>query len=136
VATSLKEARKTETALIFERIKAKGWNVYGLEIGALCGDEAIEKNLVEHELELNKRYVILPRANDPRDPAQVKEKLEDVTERLSRRDPLTIMISGAKHSLTGFTLKANGVIVNTPRNCIVGYEEFLRAVESVVQIQD
>jgi len=136
MATSPKEARKTETALIFEMIRAKGWNAYGSEIGALCGDEVIKRNLVELELELNKRYVILPRASDPRDPEQVKEKLEDVTEKLSRRDPLTIMISGAKRPLTGFTLKANGVIVNTPRNCIVGYEEFLRAVESIAQIQD
>jgi hypothetical protein len=134
--THPREARKTETVLIFEKIRARGWNAYGSESGVLHGDEVIERNLAEHKLELNRMYVMLPMANDLRDPLQVREKLEDATERLSRRDPLTIMIDGARRPLTGFMLKSNSVIVNTPRRHEVSYGEFLRAVESIVQIQD
>lgn len=117
---------------ILEKFHQKGWNLYrSNSLNQLGPDETIRQNLAE-SLEVNGRYVLLPVANDPRDPKQVMDALEVLARRLNREVPI-IRVGYDSHPLTGITLKEDSVKIHTPEGAFVSYPVFMESLDSVVQ---
>ncbi len=134
--TTSRTASDERAALFLRTIKERGWNAYdSTGQWPIAGDDVIKSGLAD-KLELDRRYILRPRASDPKDPTQVNEKLEVITESLSRRDPLTISIRGGRHPLIGFILREGQVAVYTPEVNVVRYESFLSALRGIVQVPE
>lgn len=117
---------------ILERFHQKGWNLYRTDNLSQFGpDETIRQRLAE-SLEVNGKYILLPVADDPRDPKQVIDALEVLARRLNREMP-TIRVSYESHPLTGITLGEDSVKIHTPEGTFVSYPVFIESLESVVQ---
>lgn len=117
---------------ILEKFHQKGWNLYRSDNPNQLGpDERIRQNLAE-SLEVDGKYVLLPVADDPRDPKQVMDALEVLAIRLNRKMP-TIHVDYESHPLTGITLSEDSVKIHTPEGTFVSYPVFMKALDSVVQ---
>ena len=117
---------------IFEKFHQKGWNLYrSNKLNQFGPDEAIKRHLAE-SLEVGGKYVLLPIADDPRDPKQVMDALEVLAQKLNREMP-TIRVGHESHPLTGITLREDSVKIHTPEGTLVSYPVFLEALDSIVQ---
>ena len=85
-----------------------------------------------NELMKDMPYVLLPVANDPRDPEKVMKRLEDVAKKTNREMP-TIKVGFERYPLTGITLRDNDVKIHTPEGTFVSYETFIGSLESVIE---
>lgn len=119
---------------ILEKFHQKGWNLYRSNNSNQLGpDERIRQNLAEL-LEVDGKYVLLPIADDPRDPRQVMDALEVLAIKLNREMP-TIRVGCESYPLTGITLGEDSVKIHTPDGTFVSYPVFMEALDSVVQTQ-
>jgi hypothetical protein len=117
---------------ILDKFHQKGWNLYKSDnINQIGPDENIRKNLVEF-LEINERYILLPVADNPRNPKQVMDALEILAQKLNREMP-TIRVGYESHPLTGITLKKDSVKITTPEGIYVSYPIFIESLDSIVQ---
>ncbi len=119
---------------IFGKIQAKRWNIYestrSVELGA---DIVIREKMVDapDQLKERERYVLLPFAQNPRDPVQVMAELDKLAQRLNRETP-TITIQGVQHPLTGFIFYQDEVKVVTPEGTFISHTTFIDALDSLV----
>lgn len=119
---------------ILEKFHQNGWNLYRSDnLNQLKADKTIRQNLAE-SLEINERYVLLPVANDPRDPKQVIDALNVLAQKLNGDMP-TIRIGCESSPLTGITLEEDSVKIHTPEGTYVSYQVFMKALDSIVQTQ-
>jgi hypothetical protein len=117
---------------ILKKFNAKGWNLYhktGLE---KTGRDGVIKNNLADKLEMDVSYVLLPAAENPREPASVMNALEKLGKKLNREMP-TIQVGFEYHPLTGITLNKDYVKIHTPEGTYVDYETFMSSLESIVQ---
>jgi len=113
---------------ILRKINSKGWNAYQ-RIQELDPDEGI-RNGPAQELALE-RYVLLPVADDPRNPEDVFNALEKLSQKRNREMP-TITANGETQALTGFSLHEDIVKIHTPSGTYVNYPDFLDALDTIV----
>ncbi len=132
--TKTRVTYSAETAQrILAKVNEKGWNAYkSTDVVKTGGREVIEKHLAER-LELDERYVMLPKIDEPRNAVKVMVKLEQVAMRLNRMTP-TISISGMEHPWTGFILRGDHVKVNTASGHYMSYPEFIEALDTIIQV--
>src|SRR3989344_9589365 len=101
---------------LLEKVNGRGWNLYdstNTNGNPADADGIIRKGPV-NELEVGRRYVLMPAANKPRSPVQVFAALERVALALDRQMP-TITTSDGRFPLTGIRVINSGTIkVNTP----------------------
>jgi len=116
---------------ILEKFNQKGWNLYKSGNVESVGAENTIRNNLAKSLELGS-YVLLPNAKDPRNPEQVFDAIEKLSQKLGKRMP-TIMVEGESLPLTGITLKKDRIKIHTPEGTRVTYPVFMKALESVVQ---
>lgn len=118
---------------ILEGINSKGWNAYKSTNSTRMGRDAIIRSGPASELETDERYVMLPKAEDPRDPIQVMAALESLAIKLQRQTP-TIKIRGERFEWTGFIPRESEVKVNTTLGHEISYQDFIQALTSIVQV--
>lgn len=118
---------------ILAKIYDKGWNVYKSTNSLELGVENIIRNYLTQKLELDERYVLLPKAENPKDPEQVMNALEKLAIRLNKQTP-TIKINGERFSWTGFIPREKDIKVNTIIGHYISYSEFIEALNSIIQI--
>ena len=117
---------------ILEKIHRKGWNVYNVNnLNVIGGDETIRQNFSE-VLDVGNKYLLMPIAQDPRNPEEVYNELEILAQGRNREMP-TIQIGLANHPLTGFTLWPECVKVITPEGTVIPYDFFLESLNSIVE---
>ena len=117
---------------ILERFHEKGWNLYRSDSIKKMSKEGIISLGLANELMKDMPYVLLPVANDPRDPEKVMKRLEDVAKKTNREMP-TIKVGFERYPLTGITLRDNDVKIHTPEGTFVSYETFIGSLESVIE---
>lgn len=126
---SFQEAKK----LILDKIGSKGWNVYvSTDISQIGVDATIMRGPAS-KLEVGQRYALLPSVDKPQEPQLVMKKLEEVAIKLGREPP-SILINGEKCYWTGFMPEPNFIKVNTQEGHRIPYQEFLEALDSIVQV--
>lgn len=108
----------------------RGWNLYTRDPDKTAS-ETIRQGPVE-DLEIQKSYVLLPVADDPRNPEQVMDALEALAQKLNREIP-TIRVGYDSHPLTGITLKEDKIKIHGPEGTHVSYLSFLVSLDSVVE---
>lgn len=118
---------------ILDKIHDKGWNVYKSTNYLEFGAENIIRNYLTEKLELNEKYILFPKAENPKDPEQVMNALEKLTIRLNRQMP-TIKINGEIFPWTGFIPREKNIKVNTIIDHYISYSEFIEALNSIIQI--
>ena len=117
---------------ILEKFNEKGWNFYRRDENSnISAYERIRNNLSD-SLELNGKYVLLPVADDPRDPDKVMNALEILARKLNGKMP-TIRLNYSNYPLTGLTLEKNFVELHTPEGNHVSYPDLMEAIDSVVK---
>lgn len=116
---------------ILDKFNDKGWNFYDTSDRTLCREEVIKNNLVEF-LELGGKYILLPVADNPRDPEQVMNALEILARKLNKELP-TIKVNHSNYPLTGITLGNSRVALHTPDGTQVTYSDLIDAMDSVVK---
>ena len=119
---------------ILDEIHLRGWELYDSTDAHSNSqaEDSIRRGPVS-ELEKERRYVLLPKTDSPRDPNMVFNSLEKVAIRFSRETP-TIQINGERFPWTGFIPYIDCVKVNTPIGHIIPYEKFLSSIKSIIQI--
>ncbi len=115
---------------LLDVLHKKGWNVYR-SLDLMNAEDIIRQNLAQ-SLEVGGKYVLLPVADNPKDPKQVFDALENLAQKLDRKMP-TITVGCDSYSLTGFTLKESDVKIHTPEGTTVSYPIFIRALDSLIQ---
>lgn len=116
---------------IMEECNRKGWNLYKGDNNKTA-DEIIKNNLAQ-KLAIGTSYVMLPVANDPKDPKQVFDALERLAKKLDRKMQ-TITVECRSYALPGFTLEKENIKLHSPEGIHVSYESFLKALDSVVNV--
>ncbi len=117
---------------ILKKFNQKGWSLYHKrDIEKIGRDGVIRNNLAEH-LDMEVSYVLLPAADNPKDPKQVMNALEKLAQKLGKEMP-TIKIGFEKYPLTGITLKADCVKVHTPEGAYLNYGDFIDSLGSIAQ---
>ena len=121
---------------ILKKFHQKGWNLYNsddisLKYISKNSDDVIRNNLA-YSLKINTSYVLLPAAENPKDPGQVRSALEALAQKLNHEMP-TIRFGWESHPLTGITLYSDMVKLHTPYGTIVDYPNFMKALDSIVQ---
>jgi len=111
-------------------INQKGWNVYKSH-DLMKAEDIIRQNLAQ-SLEVGEKYVLLPVADDPKDPKQIFDTLERLAQKLDRGMP-SIKLGNNYYPLTGFTLMEYGVKIHTPEGVVTYYDIFVRALDSLIQ---
>ena len=118
---------------ILDKINRKEWNVYKSTESMRIGfDEVIIKHFAE-ELETNERYVVLPKADDPKNPSQVRKAIDELAIMLNRNMP-TITINGEECPWTGFIPRIGDIKVNTNIGHYISYPRFIESLESMLQL--
>ena len=118
---------------ITDKIHEKGWNIYKSTESIKIGfDEVITKHFAE-ELEIHERYVVLPKADDPRNPLLVLKALENLAILLNRGMP-TIVINGERWPWTGFIPRISDIKVNTNIGHHISYPRFIESLDSIMKL--
>jgi len=116
---------------ILAKVNEKGWNAYdSTDTGTLGPDRVIRENLADETLQVNRKYVLMPRAEDPKDPRAVFDALETFGVKRDRRQP-EITVEHVRMPWTGFSLREGSVEVNNPAGQEVNYEKFFEALETM-----
>ena len=121
--------KEEELKQILKKIHGKGWNIYHTTNESR--NEDIKNNLVENDLEIDKHYTLLPIANKPKNEKSVMDAIENLAIKLNRKMP-TIEIHGSKEPFTGFHLRYDGVKLHTVQGGFVSYDEFIEALDTIV----
>ena len=116
---------------ILEGFQDKGWNLYAY-VNGIPEDEIIRHGSADG-LSLDVHYVLLPFADNPADYKQVMDAMEALAVKLDRKIP-TISVGGLSYPMTGITLRESDVKVHSPQGVFVPYQEFLDALDSVVDV--
>lgn len=114
---------------ILDKFHEKGWNLY--HMNQFDSKKTIKNNLAE-VLEIDNQYVLLPIADNPRDPEQVTDALKVLAQKLDGKMP-TISVGDKSYLLIGFTLKKEQVKIHTPEGTFVPYSVFIESIDSVVK---
>lgn len=117
---------------ILEKIHKKGWNLYHKSGIEKTGRDGVIKSNLADKLEMGVSYVLLPVANNPRDPKQVMSAFENLGKKLRGEMP-TIRVGFESYPLTGITLNEDCVKVHTPEGTYIPYETFINSLESIIQ---
>jgi hypothetical protein len=120
---------------ILNKLSSKGWNAYCSTHTAARGHDAVIRTGPAQELKLDERYVLLPIATQPTNPAVVMAALDAFAIRHHRQPP-TIAVYGETSPWTGFILYADHVKVNAPESWVVPYETFIESLDSIVAAQE
>ena len=119
---------------ILDKFHQKGWNVYCNDDVDYVGPNNVIINNLAESLNVNSKYVLLPKADNPRDPNKVMEALEVLAVKLNREMP-TITIANYTQPIVGFTLRPNNVYIHTPEGTITSYKLFKESLDSIVQVK-
>lgn len=126
----------TYTPKVAKEIKSrfcqKGWNFYPGGEQCLSEEETIKKGPARL-LQIGVPYSLLPLTTNPRDPIEVGRIFDELAVRLNRQMP-TITVNSMKYPLTGITLEQGSVHVHTPDCLRVPYGEFIKSLDSIVQV--
>ena len=115
---------------IFDIIHQKGWNLYKSTNSTKIGANEVIKRFLADKLEVGERYVLLPKADDPKDPSQVMGALEKLAVKTNRSSP-SIEVDGARYPWTGFIPYSDRVKINTIVGHHTSYQEFISALETI-----
>ena len=121
------------TNQILDKIHNKGWNIYKSINSIRLGSDEIIRNHLAEKIEVNERYVLLPKSDDPKNPILVMNALEKLAIKLNRQTP-TIKINGERFPWTGFIPRESVVKVNTIIGHYISYSEFISALDSILQV--
>ena len=118
---------------ILRIIHSKGWNLYD-STGVKSKDEA-RIALTEGpatELAYDRRYVLLPKVSESKDPDKIWGRLDEVGKTID--DRMLIKVEGAYYDWTGFIPHQEDVKVNTFEGHYIPYPEFIRSLETILNI--
>lgn len=117
--------------LILEKFHTKGWNLYMKDEDNKIRDQnkVVRENLAD-KLELNKHYVTLPFAKDPRNPTDVIEALQSLSFQLLGRNP-TINVLNTTYPIRGISLY-EGYICLDPSGLRVPYSLAIRSLDTII----
>ncbi len=120
---------------ILDKLHGKGWEVYESDEGKReLFDASIRRGPVT-ELKEGVRYTIMPKTDSPTDPDVVYNALDQLAiERRGLRP--TIVLSGVTLPWTGFSAKPEYIEVEGDHLKIIHYEDFITALNSIVDAKD
>jgi hypothetical protein len=119
---------------IFSKIHGKRWDLYD-STGVTSRHEA-EKSLRAgpvQKLVCERKYVLMPKIEDSRNPESLFNELERVARDILNKR-MAIKISGRTFDWTGFIPHGDRVKVNTNVGHYLSYSEFVSALDSISQI--
>jgi hypothetical protein len=120
---------------LIDRVNSKGWNLYDstdTKGSQSEGERTLRKGPV-NELKIGRRYVLMPVADDPKNPDEVFSALERVAVVLNRKTP-GIILEGVRYPLTGFRINKDNVKINTPEGHITSYKDAVCATQSLFDV--
>jgi len=115
---------------ILDKFHEKGWSLY--EAGSSVRKT---KKDITCSLKINTWYLLLPVADTPKNIEELINALESFPKKLGEKKP-TIKIDSEKYLLKGITLEPYGVMLHTPEDKIISYPEFIKALDSFINVND
>lgn len=111
---------------ILEGFKKRGWNVYWLHVGDAC--QVIKRGPVD-SLKPDFSYCTLPAVDDPTNPEQVREALDNFGENMNPH-PYIEIIHG-KHPIIGFVLRDKCVELRPEEGVYISYRDFIDSIGTI-----
>jgi len=121
---------------LLKKLHEKGWNAYARppnEGANLWHHDMIKDHLAVSGLEVDKKYVLLPKVDEPNDPEKVIKRYGELVDKRGWSGSY-IYVNGNSKRLIGFTLNPEDVKLNTLVDVRIGYEDFLIAIDDLVDV--